>query len=142
VENLYVRRRVTVLAVHEHELADITFMNTLAIASFSVASGFTTFAGGIYTSALFAERPTALAMAAIQVGAPACLVAAAMFAVLGLSALVRKRRTLVQILEQTTESDRSLTKQEPGAGRPAPGSLVSAIEETSGASSAHLAGSG
>jgi hypothetical protein len=101
VENLYVRRKVTVLAVHEHEVDDIAFMNTLSTACFSLCSASVAFAVGILTNAAFAEKLTATALGALQIGVPLCVVTALVFAVGGFIALRRKDSTLGKIRRQS-----------------------------------------
>jgi nitrate reductase gamma subunit len=101
VENLYVRRTVRVLAVHEHEVQDISFMNTLATVAFSVAGTFLGFAVGILTNAAFVDKMTATAKAALMIGVPLCVVVAIIAVALGLVSLGRRKSTLQQIRQQS-----------------------------------------
>lgn len=101
VENVYVKRTVTVLAVHEHEVQDISFMNTLATTAFSISSVFIGFGGGILTNAAFADTITPTARAALRMGVPLCLIAAFIAAWLGWIAITRRKSTLAQIKEQS-----------------------------------------
>ena len=101
VENLYVKRTVRVLAVHQHEVHSISFMNTLATVAFSVASAFIGFGAGILTNAAFADTMTPLATAAMELGAPLCFASAIIAIVLGCIALAKRKSTLTQIEEQS-----------------------------------------
>jgi MFS family permease len=101
VENLYVRRTVTVLAVHEHEVQDIAFMNTLATIGFAVATAFAGFGVGILTAAAFADRIGDTARATLEIGLPICGLVAVIAIILGCVSLGRRKSTLTQIKQQS-----------------------------------------
>jgi hypothetical protein len=101
VENLYVKRTVTVLAVHDHEVEDISFMNTLSTACFSLASAFVAFAVGILTNAAFVEKVTPAGRAAMLVGVPLCVFSAIVFICGGWIASSRRKTTIDQIRKQS-----------------------------------------
>lgn len=101
VENLYVQRTVTVLAVHEHEVDDLSFMNTLAIVCFSFFSGLLAFAAGAWANAAFAETLTPKGAAMMEVVVPVCVVLALCFGAGGIVSLCRRGSTLTKIREQS-----------------------------------------
>ncbi len=101
VENAYVRRTVKVLAVHDHEVDDISAMNTWSAACFSFASACIAFGGGILTNAAFADTLSPKASAAIYLATPLLLIFAAIFATGGFVAMRRRKNTLKQIREQS-----------------------------------------
>jgi hypothetical protein len=101
VQNVYVRRTVTVLAVYDHEVEHLAFMNTLSTVCFSVGSGLFFFALGAWANGMFAETLTARGEAMMAVVVPGCLVLAVLSFVGGGVALSRRGSTLNRVRDQS-----------------------------------------
>ncbi|WP_333899599.1 hypothetical protein [Agrobacterium pusense] len=101
VVNNYVQRNVRVLAIHEHEVEDISFMNGLSSACFAIMSGLISFAISTWVNVAFQAEMTAPATILSSVVSPAAIVLGVGFGVAGSLALRRKKSTLATIKSQS-----------------------------------------
>ncbi|WP_162791696.1 hypothetical protein U0027_06055 [Agrobacterium tumefaciens] len=101
VVNNYVQRNVRVLAIHEHEVEDISFMNGLSSACFAVMSGLVSFAVSTWVNVAFQTEITATTSILSSVVSPTAILLGLGFGVAGILALRRKRSTLAVIKSQS-----------------------------------------
>ncbi len=101
VVNDYVKRNVRVLAIHEHEVESISFMNGLSAACFAAMSGLVSFAFSTWVNAIFQTELSAGANIMIMVVSPLSILLGIGFGVTGLLALRRKKSTLATIKAQS-----------------------------------------
>jgi len=101
VVNNYVQRNVRVLAIHEHEVEDISFMNGLSSACFAVMSGLISFAVSTWVNVAFQAEITATTSILSSVVSPTAIFLGIGFGIAGLFALKRKKSTLATIKAQS-----------------------------------------
>jgi hypothetical protein len=83
----YARRRLRAYPILESEVKSLSMFNTLSSVCFSVMSALMSFAVGIWVNSLFIENPPAEGKILSHVAAPACCIAAAIAAGLGIWAI-------------------------------------------------------
>lgn len=101
VVNNYVQRTVRVLAIHEHEVDDISFMNGLSSACFAVMSGLGSFAISTWVNVAFQTQMSPTAEILSSVVSPIAFCIGLGFGVAGICALKRKKSTLATIKAQS-----------------------------------------
>lgn len=101
VVNNYVQRNVKVLAIHEHEVDNVSFMNGLSSVCFSIMSALVGFSVSTWVNAAFQSEWSPAARILSSVVAPGACILAVLFLVAGLLALDRKNSTLKTIKSQS-----------------------------------------
>ncbi|XNY07068.1 hypothetical protein ACMFL9_26635 [Sinorhizobium meliloti] len=102
VVNDYVRRKVKVLAIYEHEADQISFMNGLGTLCFSLMSAFFSFAIGTWVNAAFQNELTPAATILAKVVGPGAVALGIVAGVLGRIALSKRGSTLRDIKSQSS----------------------------------------
>ncbi|MBB6013502.1 hypothetical protein HNR59_002891 [Aquamicrobium lusatiense] len=101
VVNDYVQRSVKVLAIHEHEVEHISFMNGLSAFCFSTMSAFASFAAATWVSASLQSTITPATQILTTVIGPGALILGVIVGILGFLVLRRRGSTLKTIKGQT-----------------------------------------
>ena len=104
MEAFYVRRSVKVLAIQEHEVDHIAFLNTQSTIFFSLSSALFFFAIGIWVNASFQETMTPAATLLSKVGAPASILLSLVCVAIAVWCLCRRKSQLDHIKEQSSEA--------------------------------------
>ncbi|TPM39361.1 hypothetical protein FJ951_27010 [Mesorhizobium sp. B2-2-3] len=86
------------LAIHEHEVHQISFMNGLSSLFFSIGSGLLSFAVGLWANAAFQNGSSPEGRVLTSVGAPVALLFAVVAFGVGILA-VKKRGSLLATIE-------------------------------------------
>ena len=98
---LFARREMTIYALNESEVRSISFMNTLAMAFFSLASACLTFALGVWVEGAFQENLSAEATVLNAMAPPICAVGTIVFAGLGIWALMHRGSMLKTVRSES-----------------------------------------
>lgn len=101
VENSYVRRSVRVLAIHEHEVESISFLNGLASGLFSLTSAFVSFAVATWVNVAFQTVLSPEATILAKFVSPAAVILGGVAAYAGWVALRKRGSTLTTIKAQS-----------------------------------------
>ena len=103
VVNNYVKRNVRVLAVHEHEVDQIAFFNSLSTVCFSIASALFFFAVGIWVNAAFQEEITPAGDILATVVARGGILLSIVALIVGVVTM-RKRQSLLEVIKVQSET--------------------------------------
>lgn len=101
VVNDYVQRKVQVLAIHEHEVDHISFMNGLSSACFAMMSAAFSFAVSTWVNVAFQAQLSPAASILSSVVSPVAIVIGAGFGLAGWLSLRKKSSTLETIKKQS-----------------------------------------
>lgn len=102
VVNDYVKRSVRVLAIHEHEVEQISFMNGISSLCFSIGAGLLSFAAGLWVNAAFQNELSPEGRVLTTIGAPTAVLFAAVAFILAFVALAKRGSMLTTIKSQST----------------------------------------